>query len=438
MNSRVRVLAVVLCSLFLAASLPAQDNNKPLPFRTAIELALKNSAASGVGRADLERARATVTETRDPFLPSMTVGAVLGYSNGFPLSLEGSAPSLFNVNIQGMLVNYAQHQYIKAAKSDAEAAAAQNADRRHDVIMEAALDYIQLDLLASSLTVQKEQQAAAAKFQDITSQRIQAGLDSPVELTRAKLVVARTRFDIARSQTAADQLRLRLSQLTGLPAASIQTATETIPPLPTISQDDDLAGEAAARNPLIKVAEEAALAKEFRAKAERKQLYPTVDLAGQYAVLARYNNYDKFFQPGSFQRNNLSIGVVVRFPLFNQTLRSAANVAEFDALKARQETRTVKEQVSADTRRLQRSVEQLMAARDVAQLEHELAESDIETAHAKIESGAASLKDEQNARVAEHERYTAYLSSSFDLDKAQVQLLRETGDLENWALGPRR
>jgi hypothetical protein len=87
---------------------------------------------------------------------------------------------------------------------------------------------------------------------------------------------------------------------------------------------------------------------------------------------------------------------------------------------------------------LQRSVQQLLAARDVAQLEHELAESDIETARAKVESGGASLKDEQNARVAEHERYTAYLSSSFDLDKAQVQLLRQTGDLESWALGPHR
>jgi outer membrane protein TolC len=130
--------------------------------------------------------------------------------------------------------------------------------------------------------------------------------------------------------------------------------------------------------------------------------------------------------------------VVVRFPLFNQTLRAAAEVARFDALKARQEARTVKEQVSADTRRLQRNVEQLLAARDVAQLEHELAESDIETARGRIEAGSASLKDEQNARVAEHERYTAYLSSSFDLDKAQVQLLRQIGDLENWALGPRR
>jgi hypothetical protein len=83
-------------------------------------------------------------------------------------------------------------------------------------------------------------------------------------------------------------------------------------------------------------------------------------------------------------------------------------------------------------------VQQFEAERDVAQLEHELALADIESARAKSESGAASIKDEQNARVIEHQRYTAYLSSSFDLDKAQVQLLREIGDLEPWALGPAR
>ncbi len=438
MKLRFRVVSAVLCFLALGASLLAQENEKPLAFRTAVGLALRNSAATGVGRADLERARATVAEARDLFMPSMTVGSALGYSNGFPLSLEGSAPSLFNVNIQGLLLNAAQREYIKAARSNAEATTALNADRRNDVVMETALDYIQLDLLDSSLTVQKEQEQAAAKLLDIVNQRVQAGLDSQVELTRARLAVARTRLDITRTQTAADQLRFRLSQLTGLPPKSIITATETIPQLPSVSQDEDLAGQAAQRNPSVKFAEETAGAKEFRALGERRQLYPTVDLAGQYAVLARYNNYDKFFQPGSFQRNNLSIGVVIRFPFFNRTLHAAADAAKFDAVKARYEARNVKEQVSAETLKLQRSVQQLAAARDVAQLEHQLAESDIETAHGRIESGGASLKDEQNARVAEHERYTAYLSTSFDLDKAQVQLLRQVGELENWAAGPKR
>lgn len=434
MKLHVRVAAAVLCLLSYSLPLLAQDEGKPLAFRTAVELALRNSAGSGVSRAELERGRASVSQTRNLYLPQVTVGSALGYSHGFPLTLQGSAPSLFNVNLQGLLINAAQREYLNAAKSDSEATAEQNADRRSNVILETALDYIQLDLLDSSLSVHSQQQAAVAKYQDIITQRVQAGLDSQTELTRAKLAVARTRLEIAQTQAAADQLRYRLSQLTRLPVSAIRTSTETIPQLPSVPQDQDLAAQAAEKDASVKAAEDTARAKEFRAKAERKQLYPTVDLAGQYALLARYNNYDQFFK--TFERNNLSIGVVVRIPVFSATQRAAADVARADADKAREEARSVREQVSGETLKAQRSVQQLSAAREVAMLEHQLAQADIEAAQAKIESGTASIKDEQNARVAEHQRYAIYLNSTFDLDKAQIQLLRQIGQLESWALGP--
>jgi outer membrane protein TolC len=447
MNLKTRATALLgclVCSLICSvpalgqsgAPAAAQNDNKPLAFRAAIELALKNSAASGISQADLQRARATVSQSRDAFVPQMIFGSGLGWSYGFPLSLEGAAPSIFNVNIQSMLWNAAQRDAIKAARTDTDMTQAQNADRRNDVIMETAVSYIQLDLLDSSLSVQREQQQAATKFQQIVDQRVREGLDSQVETTRAKLAVARTRLSIAQTQAAADQLRLRLSQLTGLPASAIQTSTETIPKLRNVSQDDDLPAQAVQKSPVVKVAEDAAQIKEFRARMERKQLYPSVDLVAQYAVLARFNNYDQFFQ--KFQRHNVTAGVAIRFPFLNAAQHAAADAAKADAQKSRKEAQTVKEQVSGETLTLQRFVQQLEAARDVAQLEHQLAQSDIDTARARVEAGQASVKEEQNARIAEHQRYTAYLESSFELDKAQVQLLRQTGELESWALGPKQ
>lgn len=438
MKLHFRCIVLAICILALPAFIFAQDTSetqqKPLAFRTAIELAIKNSTTSGLAAADITRAQSSVRQTRDAFLPQMVLGSGLGGSYGFPLSLEGAAPSIFNVNFQGALLNGAQRSYIKAARSDVAATTAQNADRRNEVIMETAVDYIQLDLLNSSLVIQQEQQQSAMKFQDIVSQRVQAGLDSQVEMSRAKLAGARTKLDIAQTQAAADQLRLRLSQLTGLPVSSIRTSTETIPQLPEVAQDQDLASEAVKNNPTVKAADAAAQAKEFRAQAEHRMLYPALDYVGQYAVLARFNNYDQFFR--KFQRHNVTAGIAIRFPFLNPVQRAAADVAKADAAKSRKEAQGVREQVSTETLKLQRSVQQFAAAREVAQLEHQLAEADIEAAHAKIESGGASIKEEENARVAEHERYTAYLNSSFELDRAQIQLMRQTGDLENWALGP--
>src|ERR1044071_8259363 len=143
-----------------AGTLAAQ--NAPVSFRTAIDLALKNSAAMAIGRADLEKARAGYAQTRGLFLPQITFGSGLAKPYGFPLSLEGSAPSVFNVNTQEFLFNRAQQQFVRAARNDFETTQAQNADRRNDVMLETALDYMQLDLLQSSLTTQKEQQDLAA------------------------------------------------------------------------------------------------------------------------------------------------------------------------------------------------------------------------------------------------------------------------------------
>src|SRR5476649_788868 len=109
MKLHARVIVVAAWIVALPVTLLAQDSasgkDRPLAFRTAIELAVKNSATTGLAQADLQRAQATVTQTRDVFLPQMVLGSGLGASYGFPLSLEGAAPSIFNVNFQGALLN---------------------------------------------------------------------------------------------------------------------------------------------------------------------------------------------------------------------------------------------------------------------------------------------------------------------------------------------
>ena len=179
-------------------------------------------------------------------------------------------------------------------------------------------------------------------------------------------------------------------------------------------------------------ADQQALASEFRAKGEHKRSYPSVDFVAQYGLFGKYNNFDDYFR--TFQRHNATVGVAIKFPFLNFAQRGHAEAADAEALKARKQAEGVKEQVSSDTLRLQRLVQRLAAARDVAKLEYQLARSDVDAARARVEAGTASLRDEQAARVAENERYAAFLGATFELDRAQMQLLRATGDLEKWAL----
>jgi outer membrane protein TolC len=93
----------------------------------------------------------------------------------------------------------------------------------------------------------------------------------------------------------------------------------------------------------------------------------------------------------------------------------------------------VKEQVSTDTMKLQGAVRQLAAARDVAKLEYDLAHADAEATNAKVQSGQGSPKDQQTAQINELGQQQAYLDANFEYIKAQLTLMKQAGQLADWA-----
>ena len=161
-------------------------------------------------------------------------------------------------------------------------------------------------------------------------------------------------------------------------------------------------------------------------------MLPSMDFAAQYGLLATYNNYQQFFQPGSFQRHNATLGVVIKFPLFNATQRARAEAADATALKAKKDAESVKNQVSEETLRLQRSVEQTAAAKEVADLEYQVAQSNLESLKVRLDAGSIAWHDLQDAREQVNERYNSLQDANFELERARITLLRATGELEAW------
>src|SRR3974390_2680743 len=93
-----RTRAVTLLAfLFIFPSLLAASDDpslEPLRFRRAIDLALQHSGIMGVAAANQFHSRKAYEEVRNHSLPQLSVGSGLGYSYGFPLTLEGSAPAV--------------------------------------------------------------------------------------------------------------------------------------------------------------------------------------------------------------------------------------------------------------------------------------------------------------------------------------------------------
>lgn len=410
----------------------AQSHAEPIPLERAIRLALAHSTTAAVANADVQRSYAAYREVRNNYVPLAVVGSGLGYSYGFPLTLEGAAPSIVNVVAQSTLFNPAQQQFMKAAKTEWQASKFQDKDQRNAVIQDVCLTYAELAKWEARLQHLQEDEAQATQLEKAVSERVQEGVDSGVELNKAKLVGARTRLHIAEARGSADILRRHLATLTGLPASSIEISPETIPSLPAVTGDDDLAAKAVAASPALRSAEEHARAEAMRATGEHRALLPSLDFSMQYARLSKYNNYDLYYN--HFQPNNFTIGGAFRLPIFNASQRARAQGADAEAEKARKQAEATRNQVSEETLKLQRAAEQLAAARDVAQLEYELTQASVQAAQTRIDAGNATLHDLADARVQASERYLLFQDAEFEYQRARMNLLRATGDLEGWAL----
>src|ERR1700674_4829533 len=407
---------------------------EPLPLERAIRLALAHRTSSAIATADVQRAFASYRELRNNYLPQLVVGSGLGWSYGFPLSIEGSAPALVNAVAQSTVFNPAQRQFLSAAKTEWHASEFQDKDQRNAVRQDVALTYAELAKWDARLLRLHQDEAQARQMEQAVGERLHEGVDSAVDLNRAKLTAARVRLHQAEARGNADVLRRHLSTLTGLPVSSIELAPETIPALPPVASEEDLSEKAIASSPAIKLAEQHSLAEAMRASGERRALYPSIDFSAQYARFSTFNNYTKYFPPHTFQVDNATIGIALKIPLFNPSQRARADAAEAQALKAKKQAEAARNQVAEETLKLPRAAEQLEAAREVAQLEYQLAQSGLEAAQTRVDAKTGTLHELADARVQAAERYLLFQDADFEYQRIRMNLLRATGDLENWAL----
>nr|MBA3916682.1 TolC family protein [Terriglobales bacterium] len=297
-------------------------------------------------------------------------------------------------------------------------------------IQDTAVTYAELSKWQNLITHLQQEQAGAAKMQEVVEQRIQAGVDNTLDRSKAQLASARVRYRLAEAKGAIDLLRKHLSLLTGLTPEAIDAEPTSIPALPEVRQEDDLASKAVHESPTIEAAQERARAQLLRARAEHKAMWPEVDFATQYALLSNFNNYLEFYN--SFQRNNASIGVAVRFPFLNFSQRAHANIADADAVKASNDANAAKNKVSEETLRLQRAVEQLAAAQQVADLQTQISNANFDALKVKVNSGTGTLHDLQAARDDADAQFDALQDANFQLTKTRIALLRSTGELQSW------
>src|SRR5262249_50663067 len=155
---------------------------------------------------------------------------------------------------------------------------------------------------------------------------------------------------------------------------------------------------------------------------------PTLEFVGIYSLLGKFNNYTLFFN--HFQRNNGNVGVQVEVPIFSARIKANIGLAQINLDAARATLDNKKTQLSAGVRQKTRQIRVMEAAKEVARLELQLAQQRVALLQAQFSEGKVNLREVEQARLEESDKWMAYLDATFERQQAQLELLRAAGQLE--------
>jgi outer membrane protein TolC len=428
-----RRLAASAAVALLCATQPATGQ---ISLNTAVDLALRNSPRVKSSEAEVARARAILSQAKDIYIPSVNAGAALGQAYGY----SNYPPTLFTVTSQSLIYNASQLSYVGSAGAGVDAAQQSLQDIRETVAEDAALTFVALDHDQQREEVLRQEADLTAKLLSIVQARFDAGQDSQMDLTQAKLSVARLHLLSLRAQNDTANDRNHLARLLGVPPGSLR-AEGGFPD--TRIAADNTASTGGYANASVAAAFATARAKQLQARGDSRFLYrPQVSLAIQYNRYATFTNAWSLIQ----KENNNQVGadeevfgVQITIPLLDRLRTSKAVESAAEAAKALHDAEFAQVNVLDAQSRLNNSIEVLGAQADVAALEQQLAQEQLDIVRAQLSSPNSTPvpltpKDEQNALIGEREKYLTVVDTAFQLHQAEVSLLRQSGHLQDWLL----
>ncbi len=415
---------LVLC--VLSASLAQAADTRTLTLKQAVDLALLQNPDIAIARLDEMRAALDVQVVREPLLPRVYAGSGMAYSNGFPMSIDGSAPSIVQAKATRTIYSRSQGLQVAQARETAHGATFGSAAVREDVALRTATLFLDLEKTTRQLELAARQIEALQRVEAQVRMRVEEGKEKEIEGRRAALNLARSRQRSGALESQRKHLSEALASVLGLAQSSPIAPAYEERPRPSMPAGEDASVQAALNeNPELRKLESDIAARNLQVRGIRALRFPKIDLVAQYGLFAKFNNYTDYFR--TFQRNNGQIGLSIAVPIFASSQDEAqAAQAGIDAQKLQAELIRVRGRVEAETRQSWEDIHQAETAEEIARMDLELAREQTGLLLAQLQEGKVTLKDVELARYVENERWMQLYEATTMLERARFQLLKQT------------
>ena len=420
------MLRLILAFCGVSASFALAAETTTLTLKQAVDLALRQNPDITIARLDEMRAALDVQVVKEPILPRVYAGSGLAYSNGFPMSIDGGAPSIVQAKATRTIYSRSQGLQVAQARETAHGATFGSAAVREDVALRTATLFLDLEKTTRQIELAARQSEALQRVEAQVRLRVEEGKEKEIEVRRAALNIARSR----QRSSALESQRKRLSEslatvLAMDPSARIIPANEERP-RPVLPGGEDASVQAAlSDNPELRKLESDIAARNLQVRGFRAMRYPKIDLVAQYGLFAKFNNYTDYFR--TFQRNNGQLGLSVAVPIFpNSQDEAQAAQAGIDSQKLQAEMVRARGRVEAETRQSWQEIQQADTAEEIARMDLDLAREQTGVLLVQLEEGKVTQKDVELSRYMENERRMQLDEATSLVERARFQLLKET------------
>jgi outer membrane protein TolC len=406
-----------------------------LSFSSAIDLSLRNSSRVKLAQDEVNKAAATLAETKSVYIPSIIAGSGVGASSGITLNV----PTIFTIDAQSLILNSSQREYIRAARLGLQAANMSLTDVREQVEEDTVITYLSLDALRQREAAMAEEYSSAIRLVTIVQERLDAGMESESDLKKALRTAVQIRLLQLQLDDETASLRDHLERLIGLPGTSIELVPASIPRGPVFRASEVTIPETEPDTPSILSAEANARAKAQRAVGDSRYTWrPQITFDAQYGRVSSFNGVSTYYNlKGDY--NTLAAGVQIQLPFLDRTRRAKARESMADAQHAEHELDLLRDQQSEARLKQKHFVVELETKAELAELDEEIAQDQLKATAIQLSADGRNplappmtTEDEQNAHIQERQRYLDVLDAELQLQEAQISLLRQSSRLDDW------
>src|SRR5262245_15569838 len=164
-----------------------------LTLRQAVDLALRQNPELTAARLDEQKAAQSILLARDPFFPKIVVGSGAAYTSGYPLTIDGSPPSIFQGRAIQTFFNRTKTYQVAEARANERTTVIDIDIKRDDIVFRTASLYLDVERTTEVNEIVRRQIREFEQIVETVSARVAEGKELEIERDKAALNLARAK-----------------------------------------------------------------------------------------------------------------------------------------------------------------------------------------------------------------------------------------------------